>query len=416
MPSITIKRGTLNPVYTPYLNDEHKYQLFFGGASSGKSYFLATRYVLDVLRGRNVLVVRKVGRTVRASCWNEILKAITRMKLTELFSINKSDMTITSRYNGCQILFAGLDDVEKVKSITPAQGPLTDVWMEEATECTYKDYKQLSHRLRGRTRFKKRVTLSFNPVNQQHWIYKEFFWLWQDGRQHVENENLSILKTTYRDNRFLTDDDRMVFTMNTDPYFRDVYADGNWGVLGDVIFRGWECRDLTEEAKAWPQRLYGLDFGFASDPCGAVDAAFDRKRKTVYVFREICERGLTNSMLAERLQGFCGHRPITCDSAEPKSIQELKNLGIYAIPAKKGPDSVVHGVQWLQGCKIIIDSSCHTLKEELTLYQWRQDKDGNTLPVPEDANNHLIDALRYALEGESTQRIAYTGSKAQYGL
>ena len=417
MPSITIKRGVFNDVYLPYITDEkHKYQIFYGGSSSGKSFFLAARCVLDCLNGRNYLVVRKVARTLRQSCWNEITKAITRMKLTDYFVINKSEMTITGRYNGAQILFAGLDDVEKVKSITPAKGALTDIWIEEATEAAYDDYKQLTHRLRGRTRHKKRITLSFNPVYQQHWIFKEFFWIWDDGKQHAENEHLSILKTTYRDNRFLTEDDRLVFELNTDPYFREVYANGNWGVLGDVIFRNWECRDLTEEAKAWPQRIYGLDFGFASDPCGAVDVAFDRKKKTVYIFNELCERGLTNTMLAERLQAFCGHRPIVCDSAEPKSIQELKNEGIYALAAKKGQDSVVHGVQWLQGCHIVIDTKCRALKEELTLYQWKQDKDGNTLPVPEDRNNHLIDALRYALEDESSQRIARTGSKAELGL
>ena len=410
MPTITIKAGVLNTVYTPYLFDEHKYQLFYGGSSSGKSYFLATRCALDVLHGRNYLVVRKVARTLRESCWNEILKAISRMGLKDYFTVNKSDMTITGKLNGCQILFAGLDDVEKVKSITPQKGVMTDIWIEEATEASYGDFKQLTFRLRGRSKFKKRVTLSFNPVYQQHWIFKEFFWLWDDSKQHCENDYVSILKTTYRDNKFLQEDDRKAFELNTDPYFQDVYANGNWGVLGDVIFRNWECRDLTAEAKAFPTRLYGLDFGFASDPCGAVDAAFDRKHKTVYVFNELCERGLTNTMLAERLKPFRGHKPITCDSAEPKSIQELKNAGIYALAAKKGPDSVEHGIQWLQGCKIVIDLKCHALKEELTLYQWKQDKDGNSIPIPEDKNNHLIDALRYALEAESTERIAHTGN------
>ena len=406
----------LNAVYVPHLKNEHRYQLYYGGSGSGKSVFLASRCVLDVLQGRNYLIVRQVSRTLRQSCWNEITKAINRMGLREYFNVSKSEMVITAVNNGKQILFAGLDDVEKIKSTTPQDGVLTDIWIEEATETAYADFKQLDKRLRGQSKHKKRLTLSFNPVYKTHWIYTEFFGIWEDGKQYAESDTVSILKTTYKDNRFLADDDRAAMENEKDPYFREVYTLGNWGVLGDVIFRNWRAEDLSGISDAYPTRLYGLDFGFSQDPCAAVDCAYDRKHQRLYVFAELWEKGLTNSMLAERLKTFCAHRPICCDSAEPKSIAEIRNFGISAFPAKKGPDSVVHGIQWLQGLEIVVDVSCHHLREELTTYQWKRDKDGNSMAIPEDKNNHLIDALRYAVETEATQRIATTAKRSVIGL
>jgi phage terminase large subunit len=413
---VRIKPGTLNRVYNPHMANQHRYQLYYGGSGSGKSVFLASRCVLDVLQGRNYLIVRQVSRTLRQSCWNEITKAINRMGLREYFNVSKSEMVITAVNNGKQILFAGLDDVEKIKSTTPQDGVLTDIWIEEATETAYADFKQLDKRLRGQSKHKKRLTLSFNPVYKTHWIYTEFFGIWEDGKSYAESDTVSILKTTYKDNRFLADDDRAAMENEKDPYFREVYTLGNWGVLGDVIFRNWRAEDLSGISDAYPTRLYGLDFGFSQDPCAAVDCAYDRKHQRLYIFRELWEKGLTNSMLAERLKTFCAHRPICCDSAEPKSIAEIRNFGISAFPAKKGPDSVVHGIQWLQGLEIVVDVSCHHLREELTTYQWKRDKDGNSMAIPEDKNNHLIDALRYAVETEATQRIATTAKRSVIGI
>lgn len=416
MPKIILPKDFVNSVYRPHLMNRDRYQIYFGGAGSGKSVFLATRCVLDVLQGRNVLIVRKVGRTLRSSCWNEVLKAIRRLGLQEMFRIIKTENLIEAQNNGCQMLFAGLDDAEKIKSVTPRCGVITDVWMEEATECSYEDFKQLDKRLRGVSRHEKRFTFSFNPVWQQHWLFGQFFSIWQDGKKLCRGKNLTILKTTHLDNRFLTADDHAALEGEKDPYFYQVYTLGNWGVMGDVIFRRWQTADLTEEKERFSPHLFGLDFGFAKDPCAAVCCALDRKHKRVYVFAELYEKGLINARLAERLKVFCGRAPIVCDSAEPKSIAELRSLGIQALSARKGKDSVLHGIQWLQGHEIIVDTGCTHLREELTLYQWQQDAAGRTLPLPEDKNNHLIDALRYALEHESTCRRATTAGKGELGL
>lgn len=414
MPRITLRGDVVNPVYRPHLENTHRYQIYFGGAGSGKSVFLATRCVLDALQGRNILIVRQVARTLRGSCWNEVTKAISRLGLSGLFHISKTEGTITARNNGAQLLFAGLDDVEKIKSLTPARGALTDIWMEEATECAWRDFKQLDKRLRGESRHVKRFTLSLNPVYQGHWIYQEFFSIWREDRTYAENDDLSILKTTYRDNRFLTRDDRAALENERDPYFYQVYTLGNWGVMGEVIFTNWRVQDIPPDAPG--ERRMGLDFGFAADPCGFVQLRYDRKQRRIYVLSELCERGLTNLDLAQRLVAYAGQGPIACDSAEPKSIAELRALGLPVYPTRKGPDSVLHGVQWLRQQEIILSPACPRLREELSRYQWQHDRDGAVLPRPQDKDNHLIDAMRYALEEDMAPRRAFTANRAQIGL
>lgn len=404
---IEVSPELFNKVYLPYVQDTTRHQIFFGGASSGKSVFLAQRSVLDALAGRNYLVLRNVARTVRDSCWNEVVKAINSMpEIAPMFSISRSEMRITCLNNGCQIMFGGLDNVEKIKSITPAHGALTDIWVEEATEVARDDVMQLEKRLRGESVHPKRLTLSFNPLYKEHWIYTHYFGGWEDNQKRLRARGLTILKTTYLDNRFLTKDDRLALQNEQDPYYRNVYTLGNWGVLGDVVFRNWRVEDLSEMKVSADRLLYGLDFGFSSDPAAAIKVHYDKSHKRLYVLDELYERGLTNSQLSGILAEFCGQHYITCDSSEPKSITELRGYGIKALPAKKGPDSIVHGIQWLQGHELIVHKECQHTKNELMLYQWKKDKDGVSMRVPEDNNNHLIDALRYAVESESTAKYA----------
>lgn len=411
MPKINIvPNGLINKIYLPYWFKNKKVIIKFGGSSSGKSVDTAMELVLGVLQGRNILVIRKVGRTLKGSAWNEINKAITNLGLTRFFNGNKSELLLTA-YNGCQILFTGLDDVEKVKSITPQKGVITDIWIEEATEITYEDYKQLEKRLRGQSKHPKRMIFTFNPIYKTHWIYKEFFGGWIEGNNIYEDKDLLIIKTTHLDNDFLTEEDHNRLLNEKDPYYYDVYTLGNWGVLGDVIFHNWKVEDLSELSKTFDNIRNGLDFGFSSDPSAYVRVHYDRMRKKIYVFQEFYERGYTNQMLAKELKPIIKYERLLCDSAEPKSIQELINEQIQAFPALKGADSIVFGIQWLQGHEIIIDKSCQNLKNELTLYQWQKDKDGNSIKRPIDKNNHLIDALRYALSEDMERKL---GGMANY--
>ncbi len=391
---------TVNKIYLPYLEKQTRIQIFFGGSSSGKSVFLAQRTILDVLKGRNYLVVRKVARTIRQSIFNELCKVINDMDLNSQFTINKTDMAITAK-NGYQILSCGLDDVQKLKSITPAKGVITDILVEEATEIEYSDYKEISKRLRGVSDFKgmKRITFAFNPILQTSWLYTEFFGKWDDSMTRYEDENISILKTTFKDNAFLEQDDIERLENETDEYYYNVYTLGNWGVLGSVIFKNWKVEDCSEIRKTADNYKNGLDFGFASDPAALVRTHYDRKHKTIYILDELYQRGMTNDILAEEVKAMIGYEYVVCDSSEPKSIKELKNYGINAVGAKKGKDSVAHGIQWLQQQTIIIDVSCQNFKNEIQQYQWKEIQ-GQAVPIPIDKNNHLIDALRYSYEEE----------------
>lgn len=398
---------TINQAYLPFLKDNTRYQIFFGGSSSGKSFFLSQRTVLDILKGqRNYLIVRNVQTTIKRSVFNEITKAILAMGLSAYFQINKSDLSITCRLNNKQILFAGLDDPEKIKSVTPIDGVITDVWVEEATETKYEAVKQLDKRLRGRSAVPKRLILSFNPVLQDHWIYKEYFGGWQDDKNFYRDEKVIILKTTYKDNDFLEEDDRRALEEETDKYYYEVYTLGNWGVLGNVIFKNWEVQDLSEMRKTFDRFNNGLDFGFAKDPNALAHMHYDRKRKTLYILDELYMAELTNDLLAEEVKKIIGNQYVTCDNAEPKSIQELKNYGVRAIPAKKGPDSLRFGIDWLKRQKIIIDVRCVNTKLEFQKYKWKEDKYGNALPVPVDKDNHIIDAIRYGCEEHMERRTA----------
>ncbi len=397
-----IDPSLFNEIYLPHLNNLKREQIVFGGASSGKSVFLAQRDIIKVMEGgRNILVCRQVARTLRGSVVQEITKVIREWDIASEFDINKTDGTVTCN-NGYQIVFVGLDDVEKLKSITPARGEWTDIRVEEATEISRDSYTQLKKRQRGGSdKTLKTITMSFNPILQSHWIYKDYFEgiAWADDQKEFENEDYSILKTTYKDNKFLTAGDIKDLENEKDKYYYDVYTLGKWGTLGHVIFTNWRVEDLSGMRDQFTNRRAGLDFGFSSDPAAVIVSHYDKMRNKIYVFDELYETGLTNDMLAVEVSRKTGDM-VTCDSAEPKSIQELNKYGVHAVGAKKGKDSVNFGIDWLKRQEIIIDAGCINLRNELSQYKWKEDAGGNALKIPVDKNNHLIDALRYAYEND----------------
>ncbi|MDF2485676.1 MAG: hypothetical protein K0R46_1844 [Herbinix sp.] len=403
--NLDIDPKVFNEIYLKYqFHNNNRYQIYFGGSSSGKSFSLAQRTVLDVLGGkRNYLVVRNVQSTIKRSCLNEITKAINAFNLREYFDINKTDMIITCNLNDMQILFCGLDDVEKVKSITPKKGVITDIWVEEATECERSDIKQLDKRLRGRSEVIKRLTLSFNPILKDHWIYEEYFGIWEDDKQYIEKDNTSILKTTYKDNHFLTPDDIAALENETDKYYYEVYTLGNWGTLGAVIFKNWRVEDFSDIEPTFDNYRHGIDWGFAEDPFAYIKSHYDKMRKRLYICDEIEAVDLLNSQSAPMVKEKAGRDRVTCDCAEPKSVAEYKTLGINAKGAKKGQGSVEYGIKFLQGLEIIVHPRCKCFKTEINKYKYKEDKNGNVLPVPVDKDNHLIDGLRYSLEDDMKQ-------------
>ena len=253
----------ITPIYfDKIIQNKKTLQIIYGGSSSGKSYAIAQRVVLDTLKGRNTLVIRKTSNSLKSSCFNEIIGKIYNFNLMQYFKVSIGDFVVTCTLNNKQIIFKGLDDPEKIKSIIPISGVVTDIWIEEATQVSYDDFQLLKTRLRGETKFTKRITLSFNPIIKTHWIYKQFFeGFWQDDKQFVQNDTLSILKTTYKDNSFLTQDDIQRLEAETDPYYRNVYLMGNWGVLAGAVFNNYEVKDFDPDSFA--NYRYGLDWGFS---------------------------------------------------------------------------------------------------------------------------------------------------------
>lgn len=227
--NIRISKKVFNDVYLPYLENDDRYLLFYGGGSSGKSYFIGERLIKKQITPVkcNALVVRQVADTNRKSTFPLLKQVISNWGLSEHFRINESDMRIVCKLTGNEIAFAGLDDVEKIKSITFANGELTDIWVEEATECQEADINQLKVRLRG-GKSKKQMVLSFNPINIQHWIKGHF----------IDSGLATVCFSTYKDNKFLTDDDRKALEdlKYTDEYTYEVYCLGKWGIVGKTVF------------------------------------------------------------------------------------------------------------------------------------------------------------------------------------
>jgi phage terminase large subunit len=373
-------------------------QILWGGGRSGKSVFLAQRDVLDVINEeRNFLLVRNTGNTLRDSCFNEIVKAINQFYYAPYFKIVESpQLEITYKPRGNKFFFRGLDDTEKIKSITVPVGTITDLRIEEATEITENDLEMLELKLGGICTVPKRRVMSFNPIFKNHWIAKRYF-----NQQLIKykfiRDQMLILHSVHWNNQFLTEQDHKSIEARTG-YFHDVYTEGKWGVLGGVIFTNVEIRDLTDIRNTFDVYRHGLDFGFSADPSAYLRCGYKRAQKEIYILDEEYGHGWTNPVIAEKIKAHVGEAVVRCDSAEPKSIAEICEHGINAEPVSKGKDSVLHGIQWLQQHKLIIDAHCQNTINEIATFQWEKNKDGKDLPKPIGYNDHTIAALRYAFE------------------
>jgi len=393
--SIKIDPRTINPSYMDVYDCDTPIQIVYGGSSSGKSHAIARFTILWALKGRNILVARQVARTIRKSVFNELTKAISSLKLTKYFTINKTDLLIQSNMSDGCIMFVGCDDEEKIKSVTPPVANAFDLlWCEEATELSESTFNQLRLRMRGKSKFKKKTILTFNPIYESHWIYKRWF------IDEFDIAEVLIIKTTYKDNNFLASEEIKVLEdmKEVSPYHYDVYCLGNFGVLGSRIFENW-----TEERfniQDLDFKVYiGGDFGFTVDPAAVIFTMYDETNNKIYIFDEIYRKGLTNDKLAEaikrKLELHGINSVIYFDSAEPKSIHELRDHGVNATKATKGPDSLLKGIDWLLQNTMTVHPNCTHTIEELKLYV-RQEKHGEIQVTPVDKHNHLMDSLRYA--------------------
>lgn len=399
---VRISKKVFNPIYLPLLDSNNRYEVVYGGAGSGKSVFMVQKKLYLNMRdiGRNTLVVRKVGKTNRYSTFALFNQIISDWNLYPIFDINKTDMTITNRYNKNQIRFAGLDDVEKLKSITFESGILTDIWMEEASEANPNDFRVLDTRLRGTNKFNIpfQINLTFNPISQLSWLKSQFF----DNTNQAFRKNVSILKSTYLDNKFIDEEykEMLESLKDEDINFYNVYALGEWGTFQNIILSNWEVRELSLDNiwRDYDYLVYGLDFGF-NHPSALILVGI--KDGDIYVLDELYKRRLTNTDLIYEAEKFVLDKNISivADSAEPDRIREFRNNGFLSIrPADKGKNSVQSGIDYLRGRKIYINTKCVNTLKEIQNWQYKVDKEGNVTEEPIPFQDDAIAAIRYATE------------------
>lgn len=393
MPKIKLNldgvRKRVNPYYWPLMWDQHRFLVFRGGAGSGKSVFAAQKLLVRLMREYDAhhkfAILRKVMNTHRHSTFALFCSLIHEWGWADHFAISKSNLEITCTVTGGQLIFLGLDDVEKLKSIAG----ITGVWIEEATEITEADLEQINLRLRGHTRYYKQIMLSFNPISATHFLKRRFY----DTPQHGQTRTVL---TTYRDNHFLDPEYAQVLEglKDRDHQLWRIYARGLWGVLRGLIYKPWPI--IEDWPKAFGSTCYGLDWGF-NDPMALVRV--DKRDGAYYVTELFYQTGRTTADLIAELPGLGVSMtdPVYCDSAEPDRIEEMCRAGYNAIPAHKAQGSLKAGISMLQAAKIYSRPQNTNLTAEVSTYKWREDKDGRLLEEPTDFNNHALDALRYAI-------------------
>lgn len=390
--------------YRKFWNFKGRYRVVKGSRASKKSKTTALWFIYNMMKykGANTLVVRKTYRTLHDSCFTELKWAIHRLHVDEWWDIKESPLEMTYKPTGQKIYFRGLDDPLKVTSITVEFGELCWLWIEEAYEITSEsDFDMLDESIRGAISSDypdlfKQITLTFNPWNEHHWMKKRFF-------DDPDADTLAIT-TNYMCNEWLDDADLRVFERmkEKNPRRYQVAGLGNWGVVDGLVYENWEERafDVKDIIRPDTKSAFGLDFGYTNDPTALWCGIVDEKNKLIYVFDEMYQTGLTNTMIYNNIvdMGYSKEH-ITADSAEPKSIAELRDLGLRHIKgARKGKDSINNGIQYIQNYKLIVHPRCVNFLTEISNYMWDEDKFGKKLNQPIDDFNHLMDAMRYALE------------------
>lgn len=388
--------------YKDFWGFKGRYRVCKGSRASKKSKTTALNFIYRLMKypQANLLVVRKVFGTLKDSSYSDLKWAIHRFGVDSFFDCKLSPLEITYKPTGQKILFRGLDDPLKITSITVDVGCLCWLWIEEAYEITSEDdFNMLDESIRGQVPegLFKQITLTLNPWSDRHWIKARFF--------DINRDDILAKTTNYLCNEWLDEADLRLFEdmkINNPRRYR-VAGLGDWGVTDGLIFDNQRVDEFDLEnikGKDGVVSVFGLDFGYTNDPTALFCGLADTNNKILYVFDEMYERGLSNERIAELItvKGYRKEK-IRADSAEPKSIDRLRELGISHIrPARKGKDSILNGIDLIQDYEIIISPKCKNFIEEISQYCWDKDKQGNTINKPIDEFNHLMDAMRYAME------------------
>lgn len=393
--------------YKTFWNFKGRYRVCKGSRGSKKSTTMAQWIIYNMMKYplANTLVVRRVFNTHKDSTWTQLKWATYNLGVSHLWHFSKSPLEATYLPTGQKILFRGLDDPMSITSITVEHGYLCWAWFEEAFQVMDEDaFNKIDMSIRGKLPegYFKQITLTFNPWSEKHWLKKRFF--------DTKNDDVLTLTTTYKCNEWLGEDDIKVFEemKSTNPRRYKIEGDGEWGIAEGLIYDNWEEKDFDyREIAKLPgvKSGFGLDFGYTNDPTALICFLVDQSNKCIYIFDELYKRGMINSDIYQEIsyKGYAKEK-IIADSAEPKSIEELRKLGLRRIlGAVKGKDSILNGIQLIQGYKLYVHPRCENTTIELSNYVW-DTKDGRMTNKPIDDYNHLMDAFRYGMQSINKQR------------
>lgn len=387
--------------YATYWNYKGRYRVVKGGRGSKKSTTTALWIIYNMMKYplANTLVIRRVFNTHKDSTYTQLKWASNVLGVSHLWKFSKSPLEATYIPTGQKILFRGLDDPMSITSITVEHGHLCWCWFEEAFQVMNEDdFNKVDMSIRGELPkgYFKQITLSFNPWSEKHWLKKRFF--------DVKDEDILAITTDYTCNEFLGEDDKKLFEKMkiNNPRRYNIEGLGNWGIAEGLVYSNFEELDFNiENIKKRPnvKSAFGLDFGYTNDPTAFIASLIDLDNMEIFIFDEHYQKAMSNKMIADMIKykGYAKER-IVGDSSEPKSIDDIKRQGIYRIKgARKGKDSILNGIQYIQDFKIYVHPKCENTIIELSNYVW-DTKEGNVINKPIDDYNHLMDALRYSLE------------------
>ena len=373
--------------YATYWNYKGRYRVVKGGRGSKKSTTTALWIIYNMMKYplANTLVIRRVFNTHKDSTYTQLKWASNVLKVSHLWKFSKSPLEATYIPTGQKILFRGLDDPMSITSITVEHGHLCWCWFEEAFQVMNEDdFNKVDMSIRGELPkgYFKQITLSFNPWSEKHWLKKRFF--------DIEDEDVLAITTNYACNEFLGEDDKKLFEKMkiNNPRRYNIEGLGNWGIAEGLIYSNFEELDFDiEEIKKRKniKSAFGLDFGYTNDPTAFICLLVDLDNMEIFIFDEHYQKAMSNKMIVDMIKykGYAKER-IIGDSSEPKSIDDIKKQGIYRIKgARKGKDSILNGIQYIQDFKIYVHPKCENTLIELSNYVW-DTKDGNAINKPID--------------------------------
>lgn len=410
------------PVYQAAVYDMfnhwHTQYLIKGGRGGAKSSEISRDIPLLLIKNPdvNALIMRKVSNTLKDSVYNQVLWSLDVLGISQHFKATKNPLEIIYKHTGQRIYFRGADDPLKIKSIKPERGYIGITWFEELDQ--FSDEEEIRNILQSTNRGGSMFWnfFSFNPPKSRDNWANQFAEQERPDRLTIHSTYLDVPREWLGEQFFIEAE----FLKATNPRAYDHEYMGVATGTGGAVFDNLVQREITDsEISTFGAFYYGIDFGFAVDPFAWLKLSYDRMRNKLYVLDEIYQPQLSNARAVELIkERMNAAHYITADSAEPKSISDMNDRGLKVVGAKKGPDSVHHGIDWLQNLsEIVIDKKrCPNAYREFSCYEYDTDKNGNFISRFPDKNNHTIDAVRYALEPFISNRKIKTMPKSKLGV